>query len=151
LLVCLPLIFPFATYKSRRRFLLAPPHMGSPWERAVKRLCVYVSWQQTRGSSSVRKIPLRKQLTQYIATWQTKEMMVNNITDWLALNTQMHTHTHTHTVTQGGLTARWTTVSRSPPWSCELTGTDSMLTIKSITRYQSLTVLKRDVKLQLTN
>ena len=32
-------IFP-CTIKSRRRFLLAPAHPGSPGKRAIKRLCV---------------------------------------------------------------------------------------------------------------
>ena len=32
-------IFP-CTIKSRRRFLLAPAHLGSPRKRAVKQLCV---------------------------------------------------------------------------------------------------------------
>jgi len=35
------LIFP-CTIKSRRRFLLAPAHRGSPGNRVVKRLCVCV-------------------------------------------------------------------------------------------------------------
>ena len=30
------------TIKSRRRFLLAPAHPGSPGKRALKRLCLYV-------------------------------------------------------------------------------------------------------------
>ena len=34
-------IFP-RTIKSRRRFLLAPAHPGSPRKRAIKRLCVFV-------------------------------------------------------------------------------------------------------------
>jgi len=39
-------IFP-CTIKSRKRFLLAPPHLGSPGKRAVKRLCVHVCvWQK---------------------------------------------------------------------------------------------------------
>jgi len=36
-------IFP-CTIKSRRRFLLAPAHPGSPRKRAIKQLCVCVKF-----------------------------------------------------------------------------------------------------------
>ena len=72
--VFVPLLISPCTIKSRSS-LLTPAHLGGPWKRAVKRLCVCVC-VCVCVCKKVRTVSIPEEATDYWCKWRKPEMMM---------------------------------------------------------------------------